>query len=174
MLFSTISGWITCKVYCPVYSALPVGESGIQRNTFHLSQYLLLCSRQICKEADQFHSPSAILLYDLMVGTCIKISLKPPSKELRTCICSPCSFVSKDRHPETGKQKTLAHERGTTATCSLVLASCTTILLLQQNLVLYTLLRNFQLALTLDSGTGTDFDSDVTSGNVSWKRFLVF
>lgn len=47
-------------------------------------------------------------------------------------------------------------------------------LLLQQNLVLYTLLKSFELPLMLDSGTGTNSGSDITGGNVSWKWLLVF
>lgn len=36
------------------------------------------------------------------------------------------------------------------------------------------LLRNVELPLTPDNGSGMDFDRDVTSGNVSWKWLLVF
>lgn len=77
------------------------------------------------KHVSSFSGSSSLLHTDLVRGwtvpltscnialwhdACVEISFKPPSKEPRTCICSPCSFVSKDRPPETDKQRTLGHE----------------------------------------------------------------
>lgn len=112
------------------------------------------------KQRDRFHFSS--------------LFLAPKTSERKGQFHSFSSFVSKDRHSATGKQRTWVHERGNTVTCSLVWASCNTILLLQQNMALQPLLRISDLPLNLHSGSDTNSDSDITCGNISWKWLLVF
>lgn len=121
---------------------------------------IYLWEKMSSKQRDRFHFSSLFLA--------VKTS------ERKSQFHSFSSFVSKDRHPATGKQRTWVHERGSTVTCSLVWASCNTILLLQQNMVLQPLLRNSEVLLNLHSGTYTNLDRDITCGNISWKWLLVF
>lgn len=149
-----------------------MGENCIQIEE-QISSFLFILFSAPDRTGKRLTSSTHLLQYSAMTWWLVfasksHLSLPPRSRGPAFAHRITCEH----RQTPKNRQRTLVHERGSTATCSWVLASCITILQLQKNLVLYMLLGSFELPLTLDSGTGKTLTLtspvEMPAGNDSW------